>query len=62
METTIQNQCTLKVTKSKTSYKTNLGSNIYTKLLLLHALTGRDTTSSINGVSKSTVFKRTYIK
>ena len=63
MQIIIQNHCTLKVTKSKTRYKTILGSNIYAKLLFLHALTGCDTTSSINGVGKSTVFfEKTFIK
>ena len=54
----IQNHCILKVTKSKTRYKTILGSNIYAKLLFLHVLTGCDTTSSINGVGKSRVLKK----
>ena len=65
----IQNHCTLKVKKvkfgSSSSYykisyyhKTILGSNIYTKLLFVHALTGCDTTSSINGVGRATVFKK----
>ena len=62
MQTIIQNHYTLKATKSKTRYKTILGSNNYAKLLLLHALTGCDTTSSINGVDKSSVFKKTVIK
>ena len=53
----------LKVTKSKTRYKIILGSNIYAKLLFLHALEGWETTSSINGVGKSTVFsEKTFIK
>ena len=62
MQTIIHNHCTLKVTKSKTRYKIILGSSIYAKALLLHVLTGCDTTSSINRVGKSTVFKRPFIK
>ena len=58
MQTIIQNHCTLKVTKSKTKYETILGSNIYAKLLSLHALTGCDTTFSIKGVGKSLVFEK----
>ena len=58
MQTLIQNYRTLKVTKSKTRYKTNLGSNIYAKLLFLHALTGCHTAFSISGVGKSMIFKK----
>ena len=57
MQTLIQNYRTLKVTKSKTRYKTNLGSNIYAKLLFLHARTGCHTAFSISGVGKSMIFK-----
>ena len=58
MQTLIQNYRTLKVTKSKTRYKTNLGSNIYAKLLFLHARTGCHTAFSISGVGKSMIFKK----
>ena len=50
MQTIIQKQSTLKVTKSKTRYKRISGSIIYAKFPFLHILTGCDTTSSINGV------------
>ena len=39
-------------------YKTILGSEIYIKLSFLHAFIGCDTTSSIYGVGKATVFKK----
>lgn len=39
-------------------YKTILQSEIYTKLLFLHVFTGCDTTSSVHGVGKATVFKK----
>ena len=50
----------LKVTKSKVvvHYKVISGSDIYTNILFLLAITGYDTTSSINGVGKATVFKK----
>ena len=39
-------------------YKTILQSEIYTKLLFLHVFTGWDTTYSVHGVGKATVFKK----
>ena len=60
-----KNHCTLKVTKKENKvvphnifhHKTILGSNIYAKIIFLHALTGCDTSSSINGARKATDFK-----
>ena len=52
MQIIIQNHRTLKVAKSKTRYKTILGSNIYAKLLFPDALSECDTTSSIIEVGK----------
>ena len=52
MQIIIQNHCILKLTKSKTKYKTILGSNSYAKLLFLDVLLECDTTSSISGVGK----------
>ena len=61
MQTIIQYHCTLKVTKSKTRYQNILWSNIYAKLLLLHALTRYDTTSSINGVGICLRYLKTFL-
>ena len=58
----ILNHCTLKVTKKQGGsswtfhYKTILGSDIYTKVFL-HALTGCNTTSLIDGAEKATIFE-----
>ena len=60
MQIIIQNHCTLKVAKSKTRYKTILGSNIYAKLLFPDALSECDTTSSIIEVGKWPVFKKNF--
>lgn len=39
-------------------FKTTLRSEIYTKLLFLRVFTGCDTTSSVHGVGKATVFNK----
>ena len=70
MKTIIQNHCTLKVIKSKTKivihnvfhHKIILGSNIYARYLFAHILTECDTTFSIKGGGKATVFKKNFKK
>lgn len=60
MQKIVHNHGTLKITKSKVVvyYKTILRSDIYANILLLLAITGCDTTFSINGVRRAMVFKK----